>query len=442
MRQVSPYNPAPGSSPLGERGGPAPSSLTWGELFQRVRSFFTPVESSSSMVDGSRARGTVDPVLAGTVLALISFGVVMVYSASAVYAHEHFGNGQHYLVRQGTFAALGLGAMAVASRVDYRWYIKWTYPVLAVAIGLAFLVVVGLGTRAGGATRWLTLGPIHVQPAEVMKLALILWLAYSLTKKREQMASFSVGILPHAMVAMLLMMLCLLQPDFGSAVMIGVLSISLLFAAGARTGYLLAGVSVLAVAAYGLIASSPYRMRRIQAFLDPFAHRFDVGYQVSESLLSFGAGGVTGVGLGDSRQKLFYLPEARNDFIGAIVGEELGFIGVLALVLAYLLMFWRGLRISFRAPDRYGAYLGFGLTLFVTVQAFTNLAVAMGMLPTKGLVLPFVSYGGSSLMVNCAALGVLLSISRYSRLAESSKGGSNPVESRRWVGGTSNRRKL
>ncbi len=198
----------------------------------------------------------------------------------------------------------------------------------------------------------------------------------------------------------------------GVAVMIGLLTFVLLFTAGARIGYLLGGVLLAAPMAYLLIATSAYRMRRIEAFLEPFEHRYGIGYQIAESLMSFGAGGVSGVGIGDSRQKLFYLPEAHTDFISAIVGEELGFIGILFLLSTFVLIVVRGLRAAWRSPNDYGTYIAVGITMFVGLQAFTNLAVAMGMLPTKGLVLPFVSYGGSSLLVNCVAVGILLNVSR------------------------------
>ncbi len=241
---------------------------------------------------------------------------------------------------------------------------------------------------------------------------MIFWLAYSLSKKADRIRSFSVGFLPHALVAGFVMLLCLRQPDFGSAVMIALLTFVLLFTAGARTGYILGAALLVAPIAYVLVTRSEYRMRRIQAFLDPFAHRFDVGYQISESLMSFGSGGGFGVGIGDSRQKLFFLPEAHTDFISAIVGEELGFAGVLAVMLAFVLVVLRGLRAAFRAADDYGTYLAIGITLFIGIQAFTNLAVTMGLVPTKGLALPFLSFGGSSLLVNCAAIGVLLNVSR------------------------------
>lgn len=356
--------------------------------------------------------GKADAPLMAAVVALVAFGVVMVYSASFVYARHAFDDPTHFLVRQALFACVGMGLILGLARIDYHYYKPLTYPLLAVASLLLMVVVIGLGHAAGGASRWISVGPVHIQPSEVAKLGTIFWMAYSLSKKQSRIRSFSVGFLPHLLVAGFLMLLCLKQPDFGSAVMIGLLTFVLLFTAGARLGYILIAIFMAAPMAWLLIATSPYRMRRIQAFLEPFQHRYDIGYQIAESLMTFGAGGVTGVGLGDSRQKLLFLPEAHTDFISAIVGEELGFIGIICLVLIFAFVVWRGLRAAFRAVDEYGIYLAVGISVFVGAQAFTNLAVAMGMLPTKGLVLPFISYGGSSLLVNCAAVGVLLNISR------------------------------
>jgi len=368
--------------------------------------------------------GPADTILTATIVALVAFGVVMVYSASAVYAGEHFGSGHFFFVRQAIFAGIGLVLMVAAARFDYHRYRSLTYLALGISVALLAAVILGLGDARGGATRWIHIGPINIQPAEVSKLALILWLAYSLSKKSEKIRSFSVGFLPHALVAGGLMLLCYKQPDFGSAVMLGMVTFVLLFAAGAKTGYLLGAILVALPIGYSVITNSAYRMRRITAFLDPFEHRFDEGYQLSESLMSFGAGGVTGVGIGDSRQKLFFLPEAHNDFISAIVGEELGFIGIVVLIIAFLVVAIRGFQIVFSAADDYGTYLALGITTFIGLQAFTNLAMAMGMLPPKGLVLPFISYGGSSLLVNCVAVGILLNVSRPRKIedAESDAG--------------------
>ncbi|HET6415927.1 MAG TPA: putative lipid II flippase FtsW [Polyangiales bacterium] len=359
--------------------------------------------------------GPADVTLAATLVGLIAFGVVMVYSASAVYANNMFGNGYHFLVRQTVFAALSFVVLIIFTRVNLGLLRRSTYPVLLLAILLMIAVALGFGRSAGGATRWLALGPVNVQPAELAKLAMIMWLAHSLTKKSNRVRTFSIGFLPHVLVAGLLMLLCLAQPDFGSAVMIALLTFVVLFAAGAKAGYLLGCVLLALPVGYAAIASSPYRMRRIKAFLEPFEHRQGAGYQITESLMSFGSGGWTGVGLGDGRQKLLFLPEAHTDFISAIVGEELGFIGVTLLCAAFAWLVFRGLRAAWRAQDEYAGYLAAGMTLFIGLQAFTNLAVAMGLLPTKGLALPFVSYGGSSLIVNAAAAGMILNTSRFGR---------------------------
>ena len=367
----------------------------------------------SSKPAPSRVAGPVDTSLAATLVGLIAFGVVMVYSASAVYANNMFGNGYHFLVRQAVFAGVALVVLFAFSQISIELLRRTTYPVLLIAILLMAAVALGFGRSAGGATRWLAVGPVNVQPAELAKLAMILWLAHSLAKKAHRVRTFSIGFLPHILIAGLLMLLCLAQPDFGSAVMIGLLTFVVLFAAGAKAGYLLGCIFIALPVGYAAIASSPYRMRRIKAFLEPFEHRQGAGYQITESLMSFGSGGWTGVGLGDGRQKLLFLPEAHTDFISAIVGEELGFIGVVLLSSAFAWVVFRGLRAAWRAQDEYAGYLAAGMTLFIGLQAFTNLAVAMGLLPTKGLALPFVSYGGSSLLVNAAAAGIILNTSRF-----------------------------
>lgn len=354
-----------------------------------------------------------DVTLAATLVGLIAFGVVMVYSASAVYANNMFGDGYHFLVRQTIFAALALVVLWATTHLDIALLRRATYPVLLIAVVMMIAVALGFGRSAGGATRWLAVGPVNVQPAELAKLAMIMWLAHSLAKKAHRVRTFSIGFLPHVLVAGLLMLLCLAQPDFGSAVMIGLLTFVVLFTAGAKAGYLIGCAMVVLPIGYAAIASSPYRMRRIKAFLEPFEHRQGAGYQITESLMSFGSGGWTGVGLGDGRQKLLFLPEAHTDFISAIVGEELGFLGVLLLSMAFAWVVLRGLRAAWRAQDEYSGYLAAGMTLFIGLQAFTNLAVALGLLPTKGLALPFVSYGGSSLLVNAAAAGIILNTSRF-----------------------------
>lgn len=358
----------------------------------------------------------VDAVMAAILVALVGFGVVMVYSASAVQATLRHHDAQFFLKRQAAYAAVSLLLCWAVSRIDYHRLYKLTYPVLA-GVGLLLVAcVAGLGHSGGGATRWIALGPVHIQPAEMAKLALVAWLAYSLAKKAEKVKTFAVGFLPHLLVAGVFMVLCMKQPDFGSAVVLLLLTFTMLFVAGARVGYIL-GASILG-SAFAVIAvrSREYRYERYLAWLDMEAHRADLAYQPYQSVMSFGSGGPFGLGVGRGLQTL-YLPEAHNDFVAAIVGEELGFVGVLALTLAMLSLVVRGVMAAFRAPDDYGSYLAFGISTMFGVQALLNLCVALALLPTKGLTLPFISFGGSSLLVCSAAAGVLLNISRHGRSA-------------------------
>ena len=362
-----------------------------------------PIENAS--------KKPVDVVLAALIVGLIGFGVVMVYSSSAVQATLRYHDPQFFLKRQAAYAAGGITLFFVLGLVDYHRLYKATYPVLG-GVGLLLIAcVVGLGHSGGGATRWLSIGPVHVQPAEMAKLALVTWLAYSLAKKAEKVKTFTVGFLPHLLVAGVFMFLCMKQPDFGSAVVLLLLTFTMLFVAGAKVGYIL-GASILG-GAFGAISimSKQYRYERYLAWMNMDQHRADLAYQPFQSVMAFGSGGTWGSGIGKGLQTL-YLPEAHNDFIAAIVGEELGFVGILALCLVYLAITARGVRAAFRAPDDYGSYLAFGISAMFGVQALVNLSVALAILPTKGLTLPFLSFGGSSLLVNAVAAGILLNISR------------------------------
>jgi len=356
-------------------------------------------------------RGPVDVVLAAVVVLLLGFGVVMVYSASVVEATVVFRNPQHFVTRQALYALGALMLILVASRIDYHRLRPFTYPILGAVTLLMILSVIGFGHTGGGAARWLRFGPIHVQPSEAAKLALILWLAYSLDKKRERVKSFSIGMMPHLIMASFLMLLCMKQPDFGGAVVLLFLTFALLFVAGAPLGYLLGAAMLGGAVAVWAVRFTSYRWERMLAWLNMAEHRQDLAYQPFQAVMSFGSGEVTGLGLGRGLQVL-YLPEAHTDFVAAIVGEELGFLGVLALCVAYLVIVSRGIRVAMTAKDAYGSYIAFGISVLFGVQALVNLAVAMSVLPTKGLTLPFVSYGGSSLLVSASALGILLSVSR------------------------------
>jgi cell division protein FtsW len=371
-------------------------------------------ESTRPAIDSVPAKvrtGPVDPVLAAVVIGLVGFGIVMVFSASTIEATVTFHDPYYFLRKQGAYGVLSLAVMALLSRTDYHKLRPLTYPVLAgVTIALT-LSVIGFGHSGGGAARWLRFGPFNFQPSEGAKVALILWLAYSLEKKRDHVRSFSIGMLPHFLMAGVLMLLCLKQPDFGGALVLLLLTFTLLFVAGARLGYLLGALIVGAAAGAWLVRSKAYRWERVLAWFNMAEHRQDLAYQPFQSVMSFGSGQGTGMGLGKGLQVL-YLPEAHTDFVSAIIGEELGFIGILGLCLAYLFLVARGVRTALRAEDEYGSYVAFGISVLFGLQALINLAVAMAVLPTKGLTLPFISYGGSSLLVSSAAMGVLLNISR------------------------------
>jgi cell division protein FtsW len=276
---------------------------------------------------------------------------------------------------------------------------------------LVIVLIPGIGRVAGGARRWIPLGVVNFQPAELAKVALVLYLARSLARQREKVRLFSIGFLPHVVVTLALVGLCLLERDMGTGVIMLLVLFTMLFAAGARISYLVACALLAIPIGWRLIAGTPYRMERWLAYLDPWGHRNGVGFQLVESLLGIGNGGWIGQGLGQGKGKLFYLPAAHTDFIAAVIAEEVGLLGIGVLLLLYVLVIWRGLRAALHAGEPFGAYAALGLTTLFGGQALLNLAVVFGLVPTKGLTLPFVSYGGSSLMTLLAAAGILLSIS-------------------------------
>ncbi|MEZ4227754.1 MAG: putative lipid II flippase FtsW [Polyangiaceae bacterium] len=369
--------------------------------FGAIRGLFAPSPRS----------GPFDTVLMAVVIALLGFGVVMVFSASAYEGTVVFRDAQYFLKRQAMYAGGGVILMLIISKIDYQRLQPFTHPILGLCVALMLLSITGLGHSGGGATRWLKLGPINVQPSEVSKLGVILWMAYSLGKKREKVRQFSYGFLPHLIVAGIFTLLCLKQPDFGGAVVLLTLTAALMFIAGVRWVWFIPIGIVGGFLGFFAVRFKQYRWERIQAWQDMMHHRHDLAYQPFQSVMSFGSGDLTGLGLGKGYQVL-YLPEAHNDFISAIVGEELGYIGIALLLLTYVLLVSRGIRAALNAEDEYGSYIAFGISLFVGIQALWNVAVAMAILPTKGLTLPLVSYGGSSLLVTCAAMGVLLNVSR------------------------------
>lgn len=352
-------------------------------------------------------------LLAAMVL-LLSIGVVMVYSASAIVAAERFGDPYFFLRKQLLWALFGLGSVLLALHVDYRWLERWSWPILIAAGALLVVVLVPpLAQPINGTRRWLRLGPLSFQPAELAKLALVIHLATFLSRHREGLGDFWRGVAPPLGVAAALAGLVLAQPDLGTCFTLLAVTFALLFLGGVRIRHLAvvlgAALPVLALAVW----LAPYRVRRIATFLDPWSDPRGSGFQIIQSWLALGGGGVTGRGLGESKQKLFYLPEAHTDFVLAILGEELGFVGALGVIALFVVLVWRGFRTGLRAPDPFAAYLAFGLTLVIATQALVNMGVVTGTLPTKGLPLPFISFGGSALLMTVFATGTLLNISQH-----------------------------
>lgn len=360
------------------------------------------------------APGRPDVVLAVAVLGLTALGVVMVHSAGAILSERRHGDAFYLLERQAIHAAIGVGAMLLALLVHPRVWQKLGGVLLVGAFGLlvAVLVVPDLGPPTKGASRWIQLGPVGFQPSELAKVALLLYLSRFLARNRELLPRLGGGYLPALAVVALLVAPILLQPDLGTAVTLAAVALAILFAAGARLRHL--GVTVLAALPilYWLVDSAPYRRARMLAFLDPLAHRQVEGYQIYESMISFASGNWTGVGLGEGPQKLGFFPEYHNDFVLAAVGEELGLVGVAVTIVLFALVVWRGLRIARRVADRSLSLLAFGISALLGIQAVVHMGVAMAILPTKGLSLPFVSYGGSSLAASLFLAGVLLQIGR------------------------------
>jgi len=353
-----------------------------------------------------------DAQLLFPVLFLVGIGIVMVYSASSALSLKKFGADYFFLKRQAFFALLGLVALVICRHFPYQWYRPLTYPLLA----LAFVFLIALqfsdyGLSAGGAVRWLHVGRFMFQPSEFARFALIVYLAYSLEKKEEKLKSFSIGFLPHVVVFAAFAILIFKQPDFGSVVILGALTWLMMFIGGVRCLHLFTALVVLLPVAYYFLINAEYRVKRILSFLNPWQYPADEGYQIVHSLMAFGTGGLWGTGIGKGYQKLFYLPEPHTDFIFSVIGEELGLVGVLITIGLYALILIKGIHIARNAPDMFGSLLAVGLTTALGLQICVNMGVTLGLLPTKGLTLPFLSYGGTSLLLNMAAIGILMNIS-------------------------------
>ncbi len=354
-----------------------------------------------------------DRILFSIPVALSLFGIVMIYSASAVLSMERFDSPYHYLGKQITALALGFGLMLWAMHFDYRRY-RNRWLIFGSLLGVAALLLLALLAPSGPVRRWISLGAFSFQPSELAKPALVLFLAAFLDKRSKEINDLRRTILPCGLVVGSLAFLIYLQPDLGTAAAICLIAGLLFYLAGLRTRYLGAGAALGLVAFVVMIFQANYRVQRLLTFLNPSEDPLGSGFQIRQSLLSFGSGGIQGMNLGEGRQKLFFLPEPHTDFIYSVIGEELGLIGTTLVLLTFGLLLWRGCRAALRAPDRFGYLLGMGLTLFLVVQGILNMGMVLGLLPTKGLPLPFISYGGSSLMVGLLSVGVLLNISQHS----------------------------
>ncbi|MCK5534302.1 putative lipid II flippase FtsW [bacterium] len=345
---------------------------------------------------------------------LVVFGVIMIYNASAIMAERRFGDSTLFLKKQFLWATMGLFIMIAVSKIDYNLWQRLSPSILITAFFLLVGVLI-FGKQISGARRWLRVGFLNFQPSELAKIAMIIYLARSLDKKRGKIKDFKVGVLPQLIVLGVFCVLILLEPDFGGAIILAGVGFIMFFMGGIKLlhfSYL--GLGMIPFL-FIFIIKAAYRKRRILSFLNPWADPQSKGYQIIQSLLAFGAGGLFGRGLGNSQQKLFHLPEPHTDFIFPIIGEEWGLLGTLIIIFVFIVFAWQGRKISLKAPNLFGCLLAAGITFLITFQAILNIAVVTACLPTKGLPLPFLSFGGSSLIFNLIGVGILLNISRQTK---------------------------
>jgi cell division protein FtsW len=354
-----------------------------------------------------------DKVLFIATLLLVCASVVMVYSASAIMALERFQQPYFFLTKQALWAVLGVAVLTVTMRVDYRTYRNEAFIWTLLGIVAAMLVAVLFGPQVNGARRWFGLGGLGIQPSELAKIVCVLFAALMLERRMHRIDELPYSILPIALVVGVMIGLILLEPDVGTAMSVALIVGIMIFAAGLHYRYFIGFGLVLLPLVYSLLVSAPYRRRRLFAFWDPWSDPLGDGFQIIQSLIAVGTGGVFGKGIMAGVQKLFYLPEPHTDFIYAVIGEELGLIGASTALVCFCVIAWRGLRIAVRAEDTFGSFVAIGLTTMIAVQALINMSVVLGLLPTKGIPLPLVSAGGSSLLINLLGMGVLLNISQH-----------------------------
>jgi cell division protein FtsW len=380
------------------------------ERSERATTHVPPTLTEQAPLVETPAR-PIDLVLLAAVLALVALGTIEVYSSSAVYALKRSGDATYFLKRQLVWVALGAGALWLGACTDHRWLRRRTYSLLGAGL-FALVAVLLIGATINSAKRWFVFGPISVQPVELAKLSLVVYLAYSLSRKADRIERFAVGFVPHLLVCGFMMALLLKQPDLGSSIILAATTMTLLFVAGTRTSYILLAFLAAAPVGYHFIVGTPWRMKRFLAYFNPEAFSDGVAYQIVQAHIAVGSGGSTGLGLGDGLQQLGYMPEGHSDFIAAAIGEELGFVGIVLVLALFGIVLWRGARAALVAREPFGAYLAFGITIGFVFQALVNFGVVLGLLPAKGITLPFLSYGGSSLLMSMYLAGILLNVGR------------------------------
>jgi cell division protein FtsW len=347
------------------------------------------------------------------VAALLALGMTMVLSTSYLYSQERFADGTYFFRKQMIAMGAGLVLLIACSLLPSALYRHFAYPLLIATFVVLILVLIpGIGASRGGARRWISLAGFAFQPSELAKLAMVIYLAHSMAKKEAMIRTFSVGVLPHLIVAGAFAGVLLLEPDFGSVLILTMVLYSMLFIGGVRVHHLLATALMALPLLVYVMMRAEYRLRRLMSFLDPWSDSAGSGFHVVQSLIAFGSGQLWGRGLGESRQKLFYLPEAHTDFVYSVIGEELGLLGALVVLVLFGVIILRGFRLTGRIEEPFDQYLAFGLTVLLGLQALIHMGVVMGLMPTKGLVLPFISYGGSAMVINLMEAGLLLGLSR------------------------------
>jgi len=359
-----------------------------------------------------------DHVLFTATILLVALSVVMVYSASAPVAQDRYGRASFFLIKQGMWALLGIAMLYVVMRVDYRLYREPAFIWTCLGFVAFALVAVYFRAPVNGARRWFGVGSFGVQPSEMAKLAAIVFIAALLERRMHRIDELGYAVLPIVIVVFGLVALILPEPDFGTSMSLLLIAAVMVFAAGLNYRYIVGALLCALPAVYILVMGSAYRRRRTLAFLNPWDDPLGDGFQIIQSLIAIGTGGVWGKGLMNGVQKLFYLPEPHTDFIYSVISEELGLVGATAVILCFCVVAWRGTRVALRAPDAFGAFLALGLTTMVAVQAFVNISVVLGLMPTKGIPLPFVSAGGSSLLINLVGMGILLNVSQHASTNE------------------------